>query len=135
MKQIPPPDWAPKPGIEMDGLTNAEYAAIQAHRGQLLGVVHQELEEYLNAQGLYSEGESFPDRLRMTGEYYIGSENYLRQGTTGWIQISIMCRCLEGPKNGLHRHDDYLGLEVWLRCLPGKLLLFDVFRNTDSSAI
>jgi hypothetical protein len=30
--------------------------------------------------------------------------------------------------------DDYLGLEVWLRCDPVKWT-FDLFRNTDSSVI
>jgi hypothetical protein len=32
------------------------------------------------------------------------------------------------------RAQDYLGLDVWLRCDPGKWT-FSVFRNTDSSSI
>ena len=34
------------------------------------------------------EGESFPDPLRMTGAYYIGSESYLAHREPAWFQIS-----------------------------------------------
>ena len=44
-------------------------------------------------------------------------------------------RCLEKPKAGVDRDDDYLGLRVWLRCFPGRWSSFEVFRNTDSSSI
>jgi hypothetical protein len=36
---------------------------------------------------------------------------------------------------GVDREDDYLGLEVWLKCVPGRWSSFEVFRNTDSSSI
>jgi hypothetical protein len=49
--------------------------------------------------------------------------------------VSVMCRCLEPPKACVDRDDDYLGLQVWLRCVPGRWSSFEVFRNTDSSSI
>lgn len=71
----------------------------------------------------------------MTGEYYIGRESYIAHCDPEWFQISVFCRCLEHPRRGISRPDDYLGLEVWLRCEPGRWSSFKVFRNTDSSSI
>jgi hypothetical protein len=31
--------------------------------------------------------------------------------------------------------DGYLGLEVWLKCVPGRWASSEVLRNTDSSSI
>ena len=135
LTRIDPPDWARQPSVSIEGVTAEEYAAIQRHRDKLLRAVHQEVETYLNTPGLYGEGESFPDRLRMTGAYYIGDESYIAHRKPAWLQISIMCHCLERPKAGMDRDDDYLGLQVWLKCVPERWSSFKVFRNTDSSSI
>jgi hypothetical protein len=135
MTRIEPPDWARQPDLSIKGVTVAEYAAIQRHRDKLLQTVHQEVEAYLNTPGLYGEGQSFPDRLRMTAAYYIGSESYIAHRDPVWFQILVSCRCLECTKTGINRNDDYLGLDVWLKCSPGRWSLFEVFRNTDSSSI
>lgn len=134
MQRVEPPEWAPQPDLGITGVTVGEYAAIQRHRDKLLRAVHREVEAYLNTPGLYGEGESFPDRLRMTGAYYIGAESYTAHRDPTWFQIGVVCRCLEHPKAGMDREDDYLGLEVWLRCVPGRWS-FEVFRNTDSSSV
>ena len=135
LMRIEPPDWATQPDVSISGVTDAEYAAMQRHRDTLLQAVHREVEAYLNAPGMYGEGESFPDRLRMTGAYYIGSESYIAHRDPDWFQISVLCRCLERPKAGVARDDDYLGLEVWLKCVRDRWSSFDVFRNTNSSSI
>jgi hypothetical protein len=135
MNRIDPPEWARQPVRNITGVTTAEYAAIQRNRDELLRIVHREVEDYLNTPGLFGEGESFPDRLRMTGEYYIGDESYIAHHNPAWFQISVKCRCLERPKSGLARDDNYLGLEVWLKCVPERMSSFDVFRNTDTSSI
>ncbi|QJW98639.1 hypothetical protein [Frigoriglobus tundricola] len=135
LTRIEPPEWATQPDLSTAGITVAEYAAIQRHRDKLLRMVHREVEQYLNTPGLYGEGESFPDRLRMTGAYYIGSESYIAHRDPAWVQISVRCHCLERPKAGVPRDDDYLGLEVWLKCEPRRWAAFEVFRNTDSSSI
>ena len=135
LTRIEPPEWTTQPNLRIATVTVAEYATIQRHRDRMLRAVHREVEEYLNTPGLYGEGETFPDRLRMTGAYYIGGESYTAHRAPDWFQISIRCRCLEHPKAGVDREDDYLGLEVWLKCVPGRWASFEVFRNTDSSSI
>lgn len=132
---IEPPDWATQPDLSIAAVTVAEYEAIRRCRDKLLQAVQREVEEYMNTPGLYDEGEGFPDRLRMTGAYYIGAESYIAHRNPAWFQISIKCYCLEHPKGGVDRDDDYLGLEVWLKCVPGRWSEFEVFRNTDSSSI
>jgi hypothetical protein len=100
-------------------------------------VIHSEVEAYLNDPRLVFDGnqEGFPHRRRLTGAYYIGSESYIAHRDPKWFQISVMCRFLEPPKPGVDREDDYLGLEVWLKCVPGRWSSFEVYRNTDSSSI
>ena len=135
MTRIEPPGWATQPELSVACVTVTEYASIQRHRAKLLRAVHREVEAYLNTPGLYGEGESFPDRLRMNGEYYVGAESYYAHRGPDWFQISIKCHCLERPKPGVARDDDYLGLEVWLKCVPRRWASFEVYRNTDSSSI
>ena len=66
-------------------------------QNKLLCAVHLEVEEYVNTPELHGEGESFPDRSRMTGEYYIGAETYIAHRDALWFQSGVMCRCLEKP--------------------------------------
>lgn len=135
LTRVVPPDWATQPDLSITTVTVAEYATIQRYREKLLRAVHREVEAYLNDPRLYGEGEGFPDRMRLTGAYYIGGESYTAHREPDWFQISVQCRCLERPKPGVPRDDDYLGLEVWLKCVPGRWASFEVFRNTDSSSI
>jgi hypothetical protein len=135
--RVAPPAWATQPSRRISCITVEEYAAIQRHRDKLLNVVHCEVEAYLNDPTLVFETDEdgFPNRGRMTGAYYIADESYIAHRDEHWFQISVMCHFLEFPKPGMNREDDYLGLEVWLKCVPGQWHLFEVFRNTDSSSI
>lgn len=148
MTRIEPPPWATQPDLRIEGVSVSEYAAIQQRRERLLKTVHRAVEGYLNDPRLYFSGgeEGFPQRDRMTGEYYIGGESYaipkvrikpnespLKATPLDWIQIRVGCRCLES-RGADEERDDYLGLDVWLRCDPGKWT-FSMFRNTDSSSI
>jgi hypothetical protein len=137
LTRIDPPPWATQPDLSITAVTVAEYATIQRHRGKLLRAVHRELEAYVNDPRLVFDGddEGFPHRRRLTGAYYLGGESYIAHRAPAWFQISVMCRCLEPPKPGVPREDDSLGLEVWLKCVPGRWGSFEVFRNTDSSSI
>ena len=134
MKPIARPRWARVPDVWLRDIRLADYDVIRAKRTQMLRAVHKEVEGYLNTAGLYFEGDDdgFPDRLRMTGDYYVSDESY---GTeeAGGIRISILCHCLGRVPNS-RRADDYLGLEVWLHCAAPRWT-FKVFRNTDSSSI
>ncbi len=149
MTRIEPPPWATQPDLAIEGVSVSDYRAIQRRRDRLLKAVHRTVEEYLNDPRLYfSAGEDgFPNRDRLTGEYYIGGESYAiprvrikpneKPSTArplGWIQICVRCRCLESAGADGGHPSDYLGLDVWLRCDPGKGT-FSVFRNTDSSSI
>jgi hypothetical protein len=135
MTRIEPPPWATQPELRIAGVTVGEFAALRRHRDAMLRAVHREVEAYLNTPGLYGVGESFPDRRRLTGAYYPGDESYTAHRDPAWVQVSVLCRCLGRPKPGADREDDYLGLEVWLRWVPGRRATFTVFRNTDSSSI
>jgi hypothetical protein len=115
MRRIPAPPWAIQPDVRLYEMQLSVYRAIQDYRGRILEVVQNEVEAYLNEPGLYFEGEGFPDRSRLTGEYYLGDESYKQHVNPLWIQIGIMCRCLSQRETFDH---DYLGLEVWLRCDP-----------------
>jgi hypothetical protein len=114
----------------------SDYHAIQQRRQQMLDIVHQEVEAYLNTPGLYGEAgdDMFPDRSRMSGEYYVSDESYTGHVGPVWIQVGITCHCLGKPSRPGQEDRDYLGLEVWLRCDPTDWS-FIVFRNTDSSTI
>jgi hypothetical protein len=135
--RIDPPGWATQPKLSIDGVTVAEFAAIQAHRDKLLAAVHREVTKYLNDPRLVftdpDDADEFPHRDRLTGDYYIGGESYIAHRDPTWVQISVRCRFLEPTDDD--EPDDYLGLEVWLRCKPGKRVAFTKYRNTDSSVI
>lgn len=137
MTRIEPPAWATQPDLSITSVTVEQYAAIQRHRDRMLRAIHREVEAYVNDLRLVNDGEQagFPHRQRLTGTYYLGTESYIGHGDPAWFQISIMCRCLSPAKPGVDREADYLGLEVWLQCVPGRWASFEVFRNTDSSSI
>lgn len=137
MTRIERPAWADEPTVTKEGVADADYQAIQTRRAEMLDVAHKEVKKYLNTRGLYfkSDEDGFPNRSCMTGEYYLSDESYYGNLLPGAIQISVFCRCLQRPSlPGATESQDYLGLEVWLRCVPGKWK-FKVFRNTDSSSI
>jgi hypothetical protein len=137
MTRIEPPEWATQPGLCITLVEVAEYAAIQRHRDKLLKAVHQAVEAYLNDPRLVFDGDEdgFPHRKRLSGAYYIGGESYWAHRDPTWFQIGVKCRCLESPTADGGRAGDYLGLDVWLKCVPGRWASFEVYRNTDSSSI
>jgi hypothetical protein len=149
MTRIEPPSWATQPGLRIDCVSVSDYASMQRRRDRLLKAVHTAVEDYLNDPRLYFSGDQdgFPHHDRLSGEYYIGRESYgiprvrikpnEKPSTApdlGWFQICVSCHCLEPARTREDRAHDYLGLDVWLRCDPGKWT-FSVFRNTDSSSI
>lgn len=121
MRRIPVPDWAPphaRGETELDGVSRQEYESLQERRAEILALLDGEVERYVNENALPGD-DSFPERDRLTGEFYIGSEKYFKKSDRAWFQVSIFCRCLEHPRHGGGTPDDYLGLEVYLRCEPG----------------
>ena len=101
----------------------------------MLESVHQAVEQYVNddqktAQGserAETEEEDFiPDRIKLTGEYYIAWEYYYRvratypklglfrrrQSTELHYWVSVMVHCLGTPQTKLQADFDYLGLQL-----------------------
>ena len=130
------PAWASEPCLEVEGVSEDEYANLRLGRVEMLAVVHREVDSYVHDLELCSDSPGmFPERSRLAGTYYLGDELYVAHRDPDWFQIGVRCRLLELPKPGMARPDDYLGLQVWLRCLPGRWKAYEVFRNTDSSVI
>lgn len=134
MKRISPPAWARAPRVAVDGVSAADYQALVQQRDGMLATVHAEIVAYLSDPRLCFDDDLFPARGRLTGEYYVGDETYIAHASPTWFHISIRCRCTEGPKPGMDRDDDYLGLEVWLKYSPARPGVFEVC-GTDSSSI
>jgi hypothetical protein len=135
MTLIPAPAWADPPRIMLRDMWLDDYEAIQEHRDRLVAAVHKAVEKYLNTRGLSftSDEDGFPNRTRMTGEYYLSDEYYEGNRPDGF-KINVHCRCLEKPwQPGATEPDDYLGLDVWLLCKP-KRWTFTV-QAVDSSSI
>ncbi|MCI0560691.1 MAG: hypothetical protein MN733_19575 [Nitrososphaera sp.] len=133
------PSWAKVSPVEILNLSDAEFQAIQQHRGDILSVVQDEVERYLNTDMLvFEEGEEgFPNRGRLTGEYYIGNELYekmTQQGEGDVVVVGIKTRFLEKPFYPGQDEFDYLGLDVWIACDLSRWT-FTICRNTDSSVI
>ncbi|MGC4118453.1 MAG: hypothetical protein QM765_28640 [Myxococcales bacterium] len=120
----------------------AERPEIEAHRAEMLAIVHKEVEEYVNNPSLCCDARDFfPKPSALTGEYYIARESYFHPDADydpqpdPWIQIGVMTKFLGSSQTpeGVKVHD-YLGLQVWLRWTP-KTKTFVIFRNTDSSSV
>ncbi len=129
MRRIPPPEWAPEwarrvaPTVEAE-FGEEEYRAVFMHRAEILAAVQEAVEQYINDDDVTSNESrrSFPERRKLTGEYYIGEENY-------WVStvkyhgdrpptpqaqylFSLMARCLEEPWLEGQTDLDYLSLSV-----------------------
>ena len=146
VKRIPVPARAPahaRGAVERsEGLDESDFQAIQEHRESTLAVVHATVESYLRTMTF--EG-GFPCRDRLTGEYYIGSEWYgtaldpycdpvSRIVIVPRYRIRFRVRCLQWPRPPhVPEFDDYLGLDIDIRCDPGawRLCVF----GCDSSVI
>ena len=137
MTRVEPPVWATQPEVRITRVTVSQYAALQQHRDKMLRVVHREVESYLNDPQLVFDGDEdgFPHRRRLTGAYYLGGESYRAYTEPAVLVIGIMCRCLATPTRGKKREGDYLGLEVWLKCVPRRWSSFEVYRSTEASSL
>ena len=65
------------------GFTEEHYNAVQPHHDAILALVDRTVAEYLDR---YSFDDGFPQRDRLSGEYYVGSEHY-HQAARFWARI------------------------------------------------
>jgi len=135
MTRIESPAWARTRRVSFEDVNAADQEAIEQRRNLVLAMVHSAVEDYVNDPEVCFEDHEdyFPKRSRLTGEYYVEREFYKYREDKARFQIMIMCHCLEGPKAGVDRDDDYLGLDVWLNCEPGTWNLS--WSTTNSSSI
>lgn len=123
MTHIDRPKWANLPNIRFSpNFPHQQKLVIQEKRSELLEYVHKQVEDFVNDTDLTAnEGDDFPSWNYLSGEYYIGDENYrMNESTMGLnFHISIFVHCLEKPwKNRFGaevENRDYLGLEIHLK--------------------
>src|SRR5690349_18881688 len=98
--RIPVPDWAPSYARGQTsfaaGFTEEHYNAVQPHHEAILALVDRTVAEYLDS---YSFDDGFPQRDRLTGEYYVGSESYAHSAEPypGYV-VNVRVRCLKKPQ-------------------------------------
>jgi len=143
MTRIALPEWARGFILEVDEqFGEEEYRRLSTHRVQILDAVQEAVEQYINDDNCVTDGGLFPQRDRMTGEYYISSERYSiyreplpqreRWGERQWA-FSFSAHCLEKRWLDSQTDFDYLGLEVHFLWEPAGQRI--TFGGTDSSSI
>ena len=127
---IPSPDWARETSVSVaDKFGHGEYERLSVQRQEVLDTVQRAVQQYVNDDALTSDGDDglFPQRQKLTSEYYISGEHYWvyteqRPPHRGERQyrFSLMTRCLEKPRheNQQDSDADYLGLEVHFEWQP-----------------
>lgn len=116
MRQIPRPDWARLSYSSQDAPPQV-IAAIQAHWDDILSLIHQAVEEYVNDDNLcFTDGKNFPDRNRLTGEYYLRDESFEWYAEDEMCNISLTVCCLEYPWLPNMVETNYLGFLMGLYC-------------------
>ena len=105
MRQIPVPEWA-KPftvNVSID-FGDQEYEHFSAQRIEVWEIVRKAVDQYINDDTLVSVGEEhfFPEQKKMTGDFYIASEDYYvyrgqdpRHSADHKLVLSVEVRCLE----------------------------------------
>ena len=132
MKCVPVPGWArPFALSREEEFGEQEFRQATAHHGEMLEVVQEAVQQYADDdERVFSEEQQlFPQRTRLTGEYYIGREDYsIYQGPVHppirpeerKHMLSVMVRCLEKQWIENQTDFDYLGLEVFFWWEPAE---------------
>lgn len=141
MVRVSVPTWAPthaqgqvefsEAGEHYAAITPAERETLLRRHDHVLAFADAEVAAYVDGMSA-PEGENwFPERVRLTGEFYVGRVSYHRLPGVDWCQVCVSARCIGRGPGG---PEDYLGLDVWVRYDPGDDRL-SVHRNVDSSVI
>jgi hypothetical protein len=124
------------PRKEYDSVAAEEINQLDGHSEALYAVVARELERYVNDDTLCSIDGMFPERKRLTGNYYMVSEYYSRDAAADTYKIAIQAALTEAFVGGVVTSPvemDYLGLEVWLGFDPVSGMV--EVHGVDSSSI
>ncbi len=143
-----------KTSFEFEDFTDEEIKILKSRHDEILEIAHNEVCKYL-ADGASTgiDGDDwFPSWGRLTGKYYIGSEDYYKR-EDGGIQISVFTRftdirddlMIEDGRVKIRQYKDdneerifeemdYLGLEVWIYA-DSVTAEFEEVDEIDSSSI
>lgn len=125
LQRISAPTWAFEPLIDYDKAGGMESRqAFQPYLPQILKLVHERMEQFVNDTEFYRLDElgeeedpmAFPETSRLTGAYYLASERYERQERHGisYYQLVVTFHFLY-PSPITQTNDDYFSLEAWVR--------------------
>lgn len=115
MTKIDVPSWARPFAIGIDTeFEGRVYQAAQSQMSDIQRAAHRLIQRYLDE---VSAGMQFPEKTRMTGDYYISEQRYgisvssVRREASEH-RLSLFVRCLEHPFAQHQTDFDYLGLEI-----------------------
>ncbi|SMP80461.1 hypothetical protein SAMN06265222_1541 [Neorhodopirellula lusitana] len=133
IKRIARPKWTREFIVDVE-IPQERFREIQSARADLESAVHESVVDYLTEPDICFDDDNFPSTRQMNGEYYLGDEWYVHHADTDVYHCSVMARCL-AVSAGERPLDDYLGLEVHLRWVPGNGSFDKSWGSVDSSAI
>ncbi len=123
IRRIPVPEWArPFVVTRGTGFGDQEFERFSAHHNKIWEIVQNAVEQYINDGNLVSGGEQhfFPEQKKLTGDYYIASEDYYvhqaqdpRRSAERKSVLIVRVRCLEKQWVENQTDFDYLGLELY----------------------
>ncbi len=149
MRLVPVPNWArPFALLREEEFDEQEFNRCSSHHDEVLQAVQEAVEQYVNdGECVFSkEQQSFPERDKFTGEYYISRENYsIYEGPIyrgpHWVRpeerqysLSVMVHCLGKQWIENQTDFDYLGLELYFWWKPAEQK-FQYIGDIDSSSI
>ncbi len=96
-----------------DGICLTEFKKLLERWKEILSIVHQEIEKYVNDDDVcfHDHDNLFPVRSRITGHYYIDCVSYMKHVNPIGFRILVNIKLTEPTPDG---EDDYLGLDVTL---------------------
>lgn len=137
MKRIAVPGWARPFATDIDAEFGAQlHQAAQSQMAEIHVAAHRLVQRYVDE---VADGTPFPDKRRMTGDYYVSEMRYDVSRTdcfpeAGEHRLSLFARCLEYPFAQQQTDLDYLGLEVHFLWSEERAR-FDATGDIDSSSI
>lgn len=137
MTRIDVPGWARPFAMDVDEEFGARFhQAAEAQMAEIHSAAHQLVQRYVDE---VADDMLFPDKGRMTGDYYVSELRYDVSKTAsfpeeGAHRLSLFVRCLEHPFAQQKIDLDYLGLEVHF-LWNEKRASFEATGDVDSSSI
>ncbi|HEX7992125.1 MAG TPA: hypothetical protein VF513_18390 [Stenotrophomonas sp.] len=137
MTRIDVPGWARPFAMDIDAEFGARlHQAAESQMAEIHAAAHQLVQRYVDD---VADDMLFPDKGRMTGDYYVSELRYDVSKTdffpeAGAHRLSLFVRCLEHPFVQQQTDLDYLGLEVHF-LWNEESASFEATGDIDSSSI